>query len=69
VLHEFSSPAFYGHGIRYSLMARADWGRLTFLAKIGTTDYFDRTVISSGLQQIDGSSQTDLLLQVLLKIN
>ena len=69
VLHEFSSPAFYGHGIRYSLMARADWGRLTFLAKIGTTDYFDRAVISSGLQQIDGSSQTDLLLQVLLKIN
>ena len=67
VLHDFSFPSFYGHGIRYSLMARADWGRLTFLAKIGTTDYFDRAVISSGLQQIDGSSQTDLLLQVLLK--
>ena len=68
VLHDFSFPAFYGHGIRYSFMARADWGRLTFLAKIGTTDYFDRAVISSGLQQINGSSQTDLLLQVLLKV-
>ena len=67
VLHDFSFPAFYGHGIRYSLMARADWGRLTFSAKIGTTDFFDRAVISSGLQQINGSSQTDLLLQVLLK--
>ena len=69
VLHDFYYPPFYGHGIRYSLMARADWGCLTFLAKIGTTDYFDRAVISSGLQQIDGSSQTDLLLQVLLKLN
>ena len=68
VLHEFFFPAFYGHGIRYSLIARADWGRLTFLAKIGTTDYFDRAVISSGLQQINASSQTDLLLQVLLKV-
>ena len=68
VLHDFSFPAFYGHGIRYSFMARGDWGRLTFLAKIGTTDFFDRAVISSGLQQIDGSSQTDLLLQILLKV-
>ena len=68
VLHDFSFPAFYGHGIRYSLMARTDWGRLTFLAKIGTTNYFDRAVISSGLQQINASSQTDLLLQVLLKV-
>ena len=68
VLYDFSFPSYYGHGIRYSLTARADCGRLSFLAKIGTTDYFDRAVISSGLQQIDGSSQTDLLLQILLKV-
>ena len=65
VLHDFSFPAYYGHGLRYALMARADvTHRFMAAIKIGTTDYFDRAVISSGLQQIDASSQTDLLLQL-----
>ncbi len=65
VLHDFSFPAYYGHGLRYALMARADVAPHFMAAvKIGTTDYFDRAVISSGLQQIDASSQTDLLLQL-----
>jgi hypothetical protein len=68
VPYDFSFPAFYGHGIRYSLMARADLGRWSFSAKIGTTNYFDRAVISSGYQQIDASSQTDLLFQFRLKL-
>ena len=66
--YDFSFPAFYGHGIRYSLMARADLGRWSLSVKIGTTDYFDRAVISSGYQQINASSQTDLLLQFRLKL-
>jgi hypothetical protein len=33
-------------------------------AKLGVTNYFDRSVISSGLQQINASSMTDLLLQL-----
>ena len=65
VLHDFSFPAYYGHGWRYALMARADLSsRFRATVKIGTTDYFDRAVISSGLQQIDASSQTDLTLQL-----
>jgi len=36
-------------------------------AKIGTTNYFDRAVISSGLQQVSRSSMTDLLLQFLYR--
>lgn len=65
VLHDFSFPAYYGHGLRYAFMARADiTKRFMSAIKIGTTDYFDRAVISSGLQQIDASSQTDLLLQL-----
>ena len=65
VLNDFSFPAYYGHGLRYAFMAKADLGQhLTLTAKIGVTDYFDRAVISSGLQEIDRSSMTDLLLQL-----
>jgi hypothetical protein len=53
-----------GHGLRYSLMARADLGRFQLTAKMGTTNYFDRAVISTGLQQVSRSSITDLLLQL-----
>ena len=68
VRYDFSFPMYYGHGLRYSLMARAEWGRYLLAAKIGTTTYFDRAVISSGLQQIDRSSMTDLLLQVFVRL-
>ncbi len=67
VRYDFSFPAYYGHGIRYALMACADFRCLSLSAKVGVTDYFDRAVISSSYQQIDGSSQTDLLLQAAYK--
>ena len=34
--------------------------KLLLIAKLGTTDYFDRSHISSGLQEISRSSQSDL---------
>lgn len=64
VRYDFSFPMYDGHGLRYALMLRADIGRLILAAKLATTNYFDRAVISSGLQQINRSSMTDLLLQV-----
>lgn len=68
MLHTFSMPAFYGHGIRYALMARADIGRhLMLAAKVGTTNAFDRHTTGSGLQAIDRSSTTDLEVQARLK--
>jgi hypothetical protein len=68
-LYTYSMTQFYGEGIRYWLMARAGIGkRLMLTAKIGVTDYFDRTVIGSSYQQVDGSSLTDLDLQVRWKI-
>jgi hypothetical protein len=46
-------------------MAQADIGRhLALAAKLGVTNYFDRTTIGTGLQQIDRSSQADLLVQI-----
>jgi hypothetical protein len=60
---------FYGEGIRYWLMVRAAVGkRLMLTAKIGVTDYFDRSVIGSGYQQIEASSQCDLDIQLRWKI-
>ena len=68
-LYTYSMGQFYGEGIRYWVMAKAQIGqRLMFTAKIGVTDYFDRNHIGSSYQQIDGSSQTDLDLQLRWKI-
>ena len=65
VLYDYGYPAYYGHGLHWSLMLRAALGaRLSAAAKVSVTDYFDRDVIGSGLQQINRSSMTDLLLQL-----
>ena len=64
-LDTFNFPAFYGKGIRYALLARADFSsRLMLMARLAVTDYFDRDHISTGLQRIDHSSKTDLELQL-----
>lgn len=65
MLYTMSSLMCYGHGIRYSLLARARiTDRLMLLAKAGTTCHFDRSVTGSGLQQVASSSLTDIDLQV-----
>jgi hypothetical protein len=65
LLYQFSYPICYGHGIRYSLMCKAQLSkRLLVNIKGGVTDYFDRSTIGSGLQQINHSSMTELDLQV-----
>ncbi|WP_442570163.1 helix-hairpin-helix domain-containing protein [Hoylesella enoeca] len=65
LLYTFTFPAFFGHGIRYAFRVRTDiTPHLFIIAKIGTTDYFDRNHISTALQQIDHSAQTDIDLQV-----
>ena len=61
--------AYYGHGLHHSLMLQATIGqRLKAIIKYGTTNYFDRSTIGSGLQQINRSSMTDVLLQLRLSL-
>ena len=68
-LYAFSFPAYYGEGIRLALMANMTVGRrLTLTAKAGHTRYFDRSTIGSGLQEVNGSSTTDLDLQMRWKL-
>ena len=63
--HEFGNASFYGQGLRLSLLGRADISRqLRMTIRLGYTNYFDRPVIGTGLQQIDQSHQTDLDLQL-----
>jgi hypothetical protein len=58
----------YGKGIRYAFMTRADIGKhWMMMAKVGVTNYFDRSKISSGQQEIDGSSMADIDVQIRYK--
>lgn len=67
--YSFTFPSFYGKGIRYAMLLRYQpIKKLVVLAKIGTTNYFDRDHISSGHQQINHSSKTDLELQLTMKL-
>lgn len=63
--HEFFFPCFYGNGLRLALFARADINsHLRLSAKLGYTNYFDRTTIGTNLQEIPQSHATDLDLQL-----
>ncbi|GHT42237.1 hypothetical protein AGMMS49965_13370 [Bacteroidia bacterium] len=60
ILYAFSFPTYYGEGLRYYAVAK--WRitpKLTFYLKCASTHYFDRTVISSGLEEIQGREKTD----------
>ena len=64
-LYTYSMSQFQGRGLRGWLMVRAAVGKaLALTGKMGWTRYFDREVIGTGYQQVDGSSMTDLDVQV-----
>lgn len=65
LLYSFSFPVHYGKGIRYSINVRADiQNKIMIACKLGSTKYFDRNKISSSYQEIDGSSMTDIEVQI-----
>lgn len=69
MLYNISFLSFYGEGIRYALSARTEIGKhFVLIAKLGTTDYFDRNKISNSYQRINRSSKTDLELQLKMKL-
>jgi len=69
MLYSFSYPVVYGKGIRYSLLLKAQLSeKLMVQTRIAVTDYFDRSVIGSGYQQVNGSSMTDLEFQLRWKL-
>ena len=55
--------------MRVAVNARYELNKHIILqAKYGTTHYFNRDKISSALEEIDGSTKSDLYLQLRLKI-
>ena len=64
VLYAYAYRSYSGEGVYGSLTAQAAVGRLTVVAHLSCTDYLDRGVISTGWQQINRSSKTDLELQL-----
>ena len=68
LLYSFNIPSFYGKGERYTFNARYELNEhIIFQAKYALTHYRDREVISSGLEQINGNTKSDLYLQLRLK--
>ena len=64
-LYTMNFSSYYGRGIRSMLMDKIELGKhLLVVMKYAATKYFDRDHISSGLQQINGSIQADLEMQV-----
>lgn len=67
--YSFYSPAYYGNGIRASLLVSSAFSdKVSISAKVGVTKYFDRDKIGSSYQEIDGSSATDMELQLRLRL-
>lgn len=65
VLWTFSIPAFSGQGIRYYLLGQYQISpKLTAYFRFSRTSYTDRSVISSGLQTIEGPNQSDTALML-----
>ena len=63
--HEFSFPSYYGNGLRLALFAQLSLNdNLRLSTRLGYTNYFDRTSIGTGLQEIAQSHVTDLDLQL-----
>lgn len=62
--YSFASTMLTGHGVRYCAMAKAALGGwLELAARVGVTNYFDRSAIGSSLQRIEASSMADIELQ------
>ncbi len=65
VLYSFSVPAYYGRGMRYYINFHYDiTNSLTIWLRFAQTIYTDRTVVSSGLNQIDGNTRSEVKVQI-----
>jgi hypothetical protein len=69
VLYAFSVPAYYDKGSRYYLnIGYKILNKIQLWFRISQTYYFDRDEISSGLSAIAGNKQTDVKLQMQIKL-
>lgn len=68
VLYAFSVPAYYGRGFRNYYMVRYKMNKkLNFWVRYAFTSLRNTDKISSGLEQIDGSFQSEIVTQLIWK--
>ncbi len=69
MLNTFGNASYYGNGMRLALLLRADFTPgIMFQTKVGHTRYFDRDYIGTAERRIFSSHQTDIDLQIRLKL-
>jgi hypothetical protein len=69
VLYAFSVPAYYSKGARWFLNIQFPlWKRIDGWFRIAQTHYFDKTDIGNGINSIAGSRQTDIKLQLRVRL-
>lgn len=65
LLYAFAVPAYSGTASRhYVLVQYRPLKKLTFWIKYAQTNYRDREIIGSGLEQIEGNKRTDIKFQI-----
>ena len=68
VLYGYSIPVFYDKGYRYYINVNYDINkRISLWAKWAQTIYSDKTLIGSGLDEIEGNHKTEVKLQLRYK--
>ncbi len=68
LLYTFGFRSLYYHGLRSSLLISMPiYHTISLCAKIGSTYYFNRNTIGSGLEQINNNHREDLQLQLRAK--
>jgi hypothetical protein len=65
LLYSFYIPSFYGKGIRLSAVVRYDFSRNFYASlKAGYSHYYDRDVIGTDLEEIEGKDKTDVYAMI-----
>ncbi len=68
VLYSFSIPVFYDKGYRYYVNINYDINKaLSFWIKWAQTIYKDKTLVGSGLDEINGRAKSEIRLQAMYK--
>lgn len=69
VPYAFSVPAFSGKGSRFYIFYTTELNeRITLMLRYGSTWYSDRTIIGSGLDEIEGNRKSDVKAVLRLKL-
>lgn len=69
LLYVFSIPSYYYRGMRTYLMLKYEIGRWADIwLRWGLWSYENRDVISSGLEEIDGSRKSDIKIQLKIRL-